>query len=83
MPSKTETTFDPQRLANEIEVARYFYEEKDDPTRYVGWEKLVEHLPHLADEWNRLQRDIEMANKRFRDILDYEEKRTGCRHDNG
>lgn len=85
----TQTTLDQHLLADELETVRWFADDKDDATRYVGWEKVCERVPELKAGWEvfaetraRLEQEIERARDKFSKVIDKAIERAGCEPQN-
>lgn len=39
----------------EAQMLRYFWEEKGDVTRYIGWEDAIEQFPKIKRAWQKYE----------------------------
>lgn len=52
-----------------LEQCAYFWNERHDPSRYVGYESVIKKHPRLKSAWEFYQEDIEQAENTFSERL--------------
>lgn len=49
----------------DLEMVLYFWTEKDNPTKYVGWERVIRRHPNLAIAWTEYKTAVRRAEDAF------------------
>lgn len=55
-------------MSTDLEMTKYFYEERGDPARYVKWEEVREKYPTVASTYDQM----ETARRVFEMVLQAE-----------
>jgi transposase-like protein len=59
----------------DLRMVLYFWEHKQDPTRYTRWEETIKRFPYVGSSWELHELAIKEADARFVAAVDMEKAR--------
>lgn len=54
----------------DLQMALYFWVEKQNPTRFIGWERVATQYPELRIAWATYKQAVEDAEAEFQKVFE-------------